>query len=245
MYPKENIPLYFRMYHKIKQSILAGELERGTKIGITGDLAKTYGVAPETMRRALYLLETEGLLIRKQGLGTVIPQNANLDPIEIGKLVVHKRIAETVRDSEFKIISADWVPANLRILKLYGLEQNSSNPMVLKIIHKLVIKNNPGYRLVVTHYVTEYMFGELKLDENSTPYEVILSMATWIDSTPLKLTESIRPYLCTDENAEILGLPDGTPIFYHDYFTCDPKNRCHYWESLSTANLHMHQTDFT
>jgi DNA-binding GntR family transcriptional regulator len=244
MYANENIPLYFRVYHKIKQNILAGEFERGTKIGIIGDLAKAYAVAPETMRRALHLLEMEGLLIRKQGLGTIIPKNANLDPIAIAQLVVHKKVANTVLNSEFKIISDEWVSPPRRVIKLYGMKETPPTPLVYKITHKLKIKDNPEYRVIASHYVTEFMFRELQLDRQTPPLKVILALAEWIDSTPLKLTESIRPYLCTDENAELLGLPDGTPVFYHDYVTCDLQNRCHYWESLSTANLHIHEINY-
>lgn len=246
MYANENLPLYFRIYHKIRQSILDGDFEKGSKIGIIDELSKTYGVATETMRRAIYLLETEGLVIRKQGRGTIIPENANLDPIEIGRLVIEKQITETVLHSDFAIISAKWIPAPRRIIKLFELEQNSpdSVPMVREIMHTLKLKNNPGYRLCATHYISEPMLHYHKMDKNTDPFEIILSLSKWIDSSQLKLTVFIRPYLCADEIALLLGIPDGTPVFRNRYFVRDKKGNHHCWETVSTANIHIHELDF-
>ncbi|MDX9787779.1 MAG: GntR family transcriptional regulator [Desulfobacterales bacterium] len=244
MYANENLPLYFRIYHKIRQDILDGEFERGGKIGIIEELSKKYGVATETMRRAIYLLETEGLVIRKQGRGTIIPENANLDPVKIGNLVVQKKITETVLHSDFAIISTDWIPAPRRFIKLYELDQKSSEPMVLKIMHTLKFKDNPEYRLCAAHYVGEPMLHTLKTDKTTAPLEVILALSKWIDTTQLKTTVSIMPHLCVDDIALLLGIPDGTPVFRNRYFVRDRKNNRHCWETISTANIHVHELDF-
>ncbi|MDX9788748.1 MAG: GntR family transcriptional regulator [Desulfobacterales bacterium] len=239
MYQNLNIPNYFRVYHEMKASILSGEFERGGKIGTIVDLAKTYGVAAETIRRALHLLKLEGLLSMKQGVGTIIPENANLEAILFGNLVIQKKITDALLNSDCTIISSEWI-ASLprRIVILYDLKKATSDAKVLKIVHCMKFKSNSRHKVIATHYVTEDIFHHLQMDRSTSPNDIILSICKWMDKTPLTLTESLRPHLCMGKNAELLGLPDGTPVFHHDHFVCDNENNCYYWETLSTANLH-------
>lgn len=232
----DNIPLYFKMYHKLKQSIISGEFEKGSKIGVIGDLAKKYSVAQETMRRALYLLETEGLLIKKQGLGTIIPESANLCPIELGNLITRKKVVPTLLESEVSIYSAEWIKPSHRLAQLYDLERVAPESQIYRIFLRIDFKDSPGLKGLMTQHLSEKMYRELKLEDNAEPYNVLFSLAQWMEANPLKIRETMRPHLCTDEDARLLGLPDGTPVFYQEFLVEDKKGLSQFWEFVSTAN---------
>lgn len=233
----ENIPLYFKMYHRLKQSIMNGEFEKGSKMGIIADLAKQYGVAQETMRRALYLLETEGLLIKKQGLGTIIPENANLNPIEMAKLISRRQVSRTLIESEVTIYSAGWVEPSRRLLQIYDLEGEMKKQRFYRIFNKIVFKYAPGLRALMNHYLPEKMFYSFRFDESFKPYDILLKLTQWMESTPVTLKQTMRPHLCMDENARLLSLPDGTPLFFEEFLVQDKRGRAHFWDFISTANI--------
>lgn len=66
------IPLYTQIASSLRREIEAGTWPVGTKLPSITLLADRFGVANQTMRQAVGLLEAEGLVLRRQGVGTVI-----------------------------------------------------------------------------------------------------------------------------------------------------------------------------
>lgn len=63
---------YKRIYKDLFYKIKTGELQSGTKLPTEDELAQEYGVSKITVKTALNLLKTEGLVLRKKRLGTVV-----------------------------------------------------------------------------------------------------------------------------------------------------------------------------
>lgn len=66
------VPLYQQLAAGLRKRIMAGELRR---LPSQNDLAKSYGVAVGTARKALALLRAEGLVVTYPGSGSeaVVP----------------------------------------------------------------------------------------------------------------------------------------------------------------------------
>ncbi|WP_312445312.1 GntR family transcriptional regulator [Lacrimispora sp.] len=64
--------LYKKIYLDLKNKILSGELEEGTCLPQTGELASAYGVSTITITNALNALKEEGYLNRIKGKGSFI-----------------------------------------------------------------------------------------------------------------------------------------------------------------------------
>ncbi|MCQ4159014.1 GntR family transcriptional regulator [Roseomonas sp. GC11] len=64
------LPLHARLRDALARRLAAGEWPPGTALPAESRLAQDYGVALQTMRRALSHLEQEGLVERRQGRGT-------------------------------------------------------------------------------------------------------------------------------------------------------------------------------
>ncbi|MGV8075377.1 MAG: GntR family transcriptional regulator [Syntrophobacteraceae bacterium] len=243
---KENLPSFFKIYQTLKQSILNGEFRKGANIGTLGSLAKVYGVAPDTVRRAISLLKKEGLLISRQGLGSIVPESANLAPMEMGKLIIERKVNPTFAAAKVHIYFADWVIPNYRFVQLYHLDERSPEPKVYRIFFRIDFSddyNCAGLSALQTHFFSEEMLRELNVKKDTKPYDVLLRLSKWVDNKPLELTETMRPMFCVDENAKLLDLPDGTPVFYQEFIVKADMGPIHFWDHLSTANTLSSRTN--
>jgi len=72
-------PLYVQVSDLVRQQILAGMWKINTALPPEGDIARDFGVSAGTMRKALDMLEAEGLVTRMQGRGTFIVDKAAAD----------------------------------------------------------------------------------------------------------------------------------------------------------------------
>ena len=74
-------PLYLQARDAVAKRIAAGEWKPGAVLPNEADLAQEFSVSPGTMRKALDLLKSERLLIRRQGRGTFVNDPASEDRI--------------------------------------------------------------------------------------------------------------------------------------------------------------------
>lgn len=76
-----NLPIYLQIAEQVSREISAGLLVDGERLPTEREMAKRYGVAVRTLRKALARLTEMGLLIRRQGSGNYVQKNENHDSI--------------------------------------------------------------------------------------------------------------------------------------------------------------------
>jgi GntR family transcriptional regulator len=69
---KESGPLYSRLATIIQNKIMSGQYEAGERLPTEDELAQNFGVSKITVRNALSILETGGLITRGRGKGTFV-----------------------------------------------------------------------------------------------------------------------------------------------------------------------------
>lgn len=74
-------PLYMLVIDRIKELSGNGEWPPGTRLPSEFELAKMFGVSRATLREALRVLEEEGRVVRRHGIGTFI---AEPSPVQAG-----------------------------------------------------------------------------------------------------------------------------------------------------------------
>lgn len=237
----QHIPLFFRLYSKLKLDILRGEIPRGAKLGTLKELSSEHGMSQSSVRKSLDLLEKENLLTRKQGWGTIVPEELGLFFFDLGKIIQSKRTYSEMNKADIGIKERDWVNPNHRIRN--NMEEGADDSeqvdgKVLKIDSQITFTGRFGFKCLITFYFTRQWIGDNDINDFTPSQEILLCMSRWIMSNKLRMRETLLPLICTDETAESLGLTDGTPIFHHSVAIRDKKNRtCFYWEMASTANL--------
>jgi DNA-binding LacI/PurR family transcriptional regulator len=80
-------PKYKRIYHKLREMLSSGVYSEGHKLPSENDLVERFGASRPTVRRALAQLETEGLVEKKMGSGTVVSQRTNHKNLVFGLLI--------------------------------------------------------------------------------------------------------------------------------------------------------------
>ena len=76
-----SLPVFVQISEALMREILAGRLMVGDKLPTEREMAKTYGVAVGTLRKALNLLEEKGVLERVQGSGNYIRSRDGIDSV--------------------------------------------------------------------------------------------------------------------------------------------------------------------
>lgn len=237
----QNIPLFFRLYHKLKQDIIRGEIPKGARIETIDELSHRYGVSQSSVRKSLDLLEGEGLLVRKQGWGTSVPKDLKLYFFDLGRVINSRRTFDEMSGADIRIKDCAWSKANHRIRYiLYSKDTpyEQKHEPVLKIDSWIAFPGKFEFKALITYYFPELWLTANGVKKNAQPRDILLCMSRWVLSGPMKMREALLPFICTDDNAEQLGIPDGTPVFHHTVGILDQKEGiscC--WEMISTANL--------
>lgn len=78
-------PIYLQIANYLREQITNGSLTAGEQVMSTTQFAKTYRINPATAGKALNMLVTEGLIVKRRGLGMFVTDDAQ------EKLVGQKR----------------------------------------------------------------------------------------------------------------------------------------------------------
>jgi len=84
--PQPDEALYRRVYRSLREAILTGELPATTRVPSSRELARTWGVARNTVIEAVELLVAEGYLIARRASGTYVAPHlaADTTPVTAG-----------------------------------------------------------------------------------------------------------------------------------------------------------------
>ncbi|MFD2333531.1 GntR family transcriptional regulator [Cohnella sp. GCM10020058] len=95
----DNKLLYIRIKEEIEQKILSGEMKPGEKLISEPALAKAFEVSRPTLREALKMLQREGTLISKNGVGTYVNERSPFISNPLNKL---RSLGEMIKNVGYK-----------------------------------------------------------------------------------------------------------------------------------------------
>ncbi|MCQ6562816.1 extracellular solute-binding protein [Paenibacillus mendelii] len=84
---RENEFLYTKLYKTLKEQICNGHIQPGEYLLPENELSSHYGISRKSVRHALSLLQNDGLVIKRAGLGTMVPE----------ELIIEKSEPQTLR----------------------------------------------------------------------------------------------------------------------------------------------------
>ena len=74
IHPGGSEPIYRQLMAQVRRCVAGGQLRAGDELPSVRELAQALAVNPMTISKAFSLLEAEGLLERRRGLGMVVAQ---------------------------------------------------------------------------------------------------------------------------------------------------------------------------
>jgi len=235
VFKEGNIPLYFQFYLKIKNDIQLGEIGPGSRMPNIEGLHKQYRVSHATVRRALALLEKEGLIIKKRGLGIMVRDQVDLPIWNPTSLMDITDIA--LKNVDHETLFNDWVEPPHRIEKRFGDQPGVfRNGLIYKVRRLGVYKeDNRQKRISDAYYPANIVarIGEEKLKHTLLAQQEAESPRYG----SIKIHQTLRPWICDMETSELLGIPDGTPVFHRTWVILNPNDEALVVsEVITTAN---------
>jgi GntR family transcriptional regulator len=70
--PNDVVPIYRQIVDQVRRQIAGGQLQTGDELPSVRAVAQEHAVNPMTVSKAYSMLETEGLLERRRGMGMVV-----------------------------------------------------------------------------------------------------------------------------------------------------------------------------
>ena len=212
---KNRIPRYHQIAQSLRERITEGRPAPGQRLDNQRSLAREFGVTLMTLRQALEVLERDGLIIRRHGLGTFVSSPiVDYDILHLrtfaGDLSAKgERVATRFLGSRFAVADR-WVSRELglgrraRVFALERLRLVDGHPMSLQL-----------------SYLPAAIGEEVaKADLAVTPLRQALSFKLGIEITAAR--ETVSAVHLEAAAARELGCRPGIPAFRSDRVSIGP-----------------------
>ncbi|GAP10217.1 transcriptional regulators [Bellilinea caldifistulae] len=213
----DHVPLYFQIKNVIAEQIREGRLASGELLPSEYALMQMFNVSRATIRQALGELEMEGLIERRQGVGTFVKAK-KIEP-EIIKLT---SFSEDMRSRGLKpgskTLEVENILPDAQVMNHLGL----SAKVPVWCVRRLRFANNEPIGL---QYL--YIPPWLKVD----PEELIKLQSYYelLSRKGIKLAHASELLIArnaTKREAELLNIKTGRPLLVADRVTYDMRNVC-------------------
>ncbi|HIE38520.1 MAG TPA: GntR family transcriptional regulator [Anaerolineales bacterium] len=152
-------PLYAQAHDRLLALIQDGGLEAGDRLPSEATLADQLGISRATLREALRLLEEEGVIVRRQGIGTFVASDHHL---ESGLERLESVLALAARqgmETRVQDLSVDVVTVDRAVAERLGMDRDSP---VTRVRRTILVEDRPVAfleDLVPTRWLTPDALG--------------------------------------------------------------------------------------
>jgi GntR family transcriptional regulator len=206
------IPRYTQIAGSLRAQIEAGDWSIGHALPSIQSLAVNFGVAPDTIRQALSVLEKEGLVNRKQGAGTIVKA--------------------TPRDLRWLALPTDWNDLvgfldKLEVRRLLikasdrapHLEPNEGKRLpAYKFLKRVHSRGDEAFCVLSAYLSAEIYFRKPQAFRE----KVIVPILARMEGIEIgKVRQSLRFDVADIELAGLLSIPVAAPIVWARRTICD------------------------
>ncbi len=212
------VPLYVQIAEGFLDRIESGELAPGDRLPPERELSELLSVNRMTVRRALRMLEGQGLLIRRQGAGTYVAkpkierQASQLFPFTRGmeqrgykpgiQLITFER-----RPAETSIAQKLDIPVAAPVFRAYRLRTLNQEAVMLE---DFTVPAN-----IFTNFDHHDLSSRSLYEIFSTEYQLSISQAH----------QSLEPVIASEYEARLLNIDTGAPMMLERRLAFDEQGR--------------------
>jgi GntR family transcriptional regulator len=212
------VPLYVQIAEGFLDRIESGELSPGDRLPPERELSELLSVNRMTVRRALRMLEGQGLLIRRQGAGTYVAkpkierQASQLFPFTRGmeqrgykpgiKLITFEK-----RPAETSIAQKLDIPVAAPVFRAYRLRTLNQEAVMLEDL------TVPGF--IFPDFDHHDISSRSLYEILATEYQISISQAQ----------QSLEPVIASEYEAHLLGIDAGAPMMLERRLAFDEQGR--------------------
>jgi len=235
-----DIPLYSQLVSIVKRNISAGTLSTGDLLPSETELCKTFDISRSTVRQAIGALESDGLVVRKQGRGTFVAEPKVRRKTEMVYSFTSEISSMGMTPSstlvEFEIITP--TPDIEKVLEL-----NTPETKVYKFTR---IRNVNGEPLILeTSFYPQYIYPRLTREMLET--HSFYSLLYEVGIVPSNAIDSYEAVTMNRKEAELLGCKSGACGFFIQRRTFAESGQVYeFTQSLMRADrakldIHLHK----
>jgi GntR family transcriptional regulator len=205
---ESNIPLYFQLVGIIKRNIAAHILSPGDMLPSETELCKSLSISRTTVRLAIGSLVEEGLVVRRQGLGSFVAEPKVRRKSENVYSFTSEITAMGLPPSS-TILEFDVIKPTPDIVEM--LELHSDQIPVYRFTRIRRVNNEP--LMLETSFYPQYIYPHLtrELLETHSFYSLLFETGLVPDSA----IDSYDAVKLSHDEAHLLGCKSGSAAFFH------------------------------
>lgn len=207
-----------RIYLLLRERILNGALEPGSRLPGELSIAAEYGVSRVTVRRALDTLAIDGLIDRRPGSGTFVREGNSVQPIVADLSNVLSHLVEMGRRTSVRLLSFAYVTPSESVAGSLGLEPGERAQRSIRV--RLI--DGAPFSYLVTHVPERIGVTYSEADLASMPLLGLLERSGIMVE---EASQSIGATLAGPDVAEALGLEIGSPLLSLTRVVWDPSGQ--------------------
>ncbi len=142
MLNRSPIPMYHQLKELVSEKIESGEWAPGYRLPTEAELSREFGVSRITVRHAMQLLQSQGMLERKQGRGTFVAQpkvahdlmsmfKDGLSVKQMGRMPQIEVVSLELRTPPASVASRLNLPLSEKVYDIKRLLLGDSEPLML------------------------------------------------------------------------------------------------------------------
>lgn len=206
----DGIPLYIQIRESIFQRIKNQDYKAGDQISTEEDLAREFGVSRMTIRHAISQLVQEGILERRQGIGTFVISHQITRHYTYLSSFYEEALQQGLNPSS-KLLSIQNKKANRQIADLLNIELNEG----VYLIKRLRLLNDEPIAINIVWMPSRYF----PLPTNSDVEGSLYAFYEEYGKSVVLAKQRIEARLATQKQAELLRIQKNSPILYSDRVT--------------------------
>ena len=208
------MPRYHQIAHALRERIRTGDIEPGARLDNQRRLAEEFGVTLMTLRQALEVLEREGLITRRHGLGTFVARpSVDYDILNFrafaGDLSAHGEDVST------RFVRSHFGAADRLAARELHLEPGSR----VFALERLRLVDGRPTSFQISHLPAALGEEVARVDLAVTPLRQVLSFKLGIEITAAR--ETVSAETLPARAARELGCAPGVPCFRSDRVSAD------------------------
>ncbi len=215
---RDTVPVYAQIANELRQNINQGVYQVGDKLPTENQLSERFSVNRHTVRRAIALLKSEGLLRVDQGRGTFVAGMPIRYPI--GKRVRYNAtMTGQGLETSFQLLRAVEIPANSSVAS--NLKLSSGDQVV--VIERLTFVDDQPISISTGHFPLSYFPNILSFQHKMWSISQLLREVYGCDH--IRNSTRVSARVVRPQDARLLRLPLNHPILLTESINVDQDGR--------------------
>jgi GntR family transcriptional regulator len=219
---KSIIPIYYQLFKYFEKQIRQGQLQPGDALPTEMEIAERAGISRMTVRRAISELAATGMVYTQKGKGTFVAQ-PRLDNVVFNLNNYFDEIRQKGMNPHAELLETRIIKANEQLALRLSIEVNT------RCLYFRILILADGEKLAYETKYTVYTKGSPILESELTDPRLSRLAAAHSDSIPSSSKKVLKVSKATEEEAKVLGISPGLPVFFMSQTIYDTDGKSIAW----------------